>query len=125
MANTTRHLIRITGTTTAVDVATLFPIDTMTGRASPMEINRVKVKRASGAASANFTPKIYSTSGSAAGDITQEYVGANTGSAVLFDALNIGATCQSDDKGFLYLQINPNVGNTDTWSYMIECWRWS
>lgn len=122
MAFNSDRYARISGTTGAL---------TATGKATvsvapsslvpvPVQILRVKVKRATGAASATYTPRIYSLSTASAGDIQQEYSGTATASANLFDATNIQGWCQTDSAGLLYLQINPDVGGTDTWSYTID-----
>lgn len=74
-----------------------------------VEIVRVKLKRTLGAAAATFTPRIYSLSTAAAADIEQEYEGAASAAANLFDATGIQALCYTDALGRLYFQPNPNV----------------
>ena len=113
---------RLTGTTTAVSTTGKTTIQVVPGSTVPIpvQILRVKCKRATGAAAATFTPRIYSAFGASAGDITQEYAGTATAVATLFDATNILGWCQTDSSGNLYFQVNPNVGGTDTWSYVVD-----
>lgn len=73
---------------------------------------RLKIKWVSGTA-ANFTPYIFSKSGvTTAGDISQEYAGAATAVATLFDPQLADApvVMQADVYGKLYLMIGPDAG---------------
>jgi len=117
---TTRYA-RLSGTTSALTTTSRQAVRVADVRAPiPIEIRRLKVKRAAGAASATYTPRVYSDSAGTSGTISQEYSGTNTASAALFDATDICAYCMTDSSGYIYLQINPDVGGTDTWDYRID-----
>lgn len=70
-----------------------------------------RAKHAGGAA-ANFTPHIFSKSGvTTVGDIAQEYAGANTLVAALFDPdLTSPQVMVTDENGKVYLMLAPNAG---------------
>ena len=72
---------------------------------------RFRAKHAGGAA-ATFTPYIFSKSGvTTPKDIAQEYVGANTVVADLFDPdLTSPQVMVTDENGKLYLMLAPNAG---------------
>jgi hypothetical protein len=83
---------------------------------------RLKIKRVSGTA-ANFTPLITSKTGAASGSIDQEFLGAATPVATLFDP----STLQSapvpmvcDVNGNLYFTIQPDAGADNVFDYEIR-----
>ena len=112
---------RLSGTTSALTTTSRQAVRVADVRGPiPIEIRRIKVKRATGAASVTFLPRIYSDSAGTSGTISQEYSGTSTASTALFDATDVGAYCMTDANGYVYLQINPDVGGTDTWDYRID-----
>jgi len=83
---------------------------------------RFKIKHIAGGA-ASFTPLIFSESGvTAAGDISQEYAGASTLVANLFDPQLADApvVMQADVNGRLYLMIGPNAGADNQFEYALR-----
>jgi hypothetical protein len=105
------------GATTAITLQV-----TNQGRAK-VALCRIKIKRVSGAA-ANFTPLIFSKSGvTTAGDITQEYAGAVTAVATLFDPAEPQSgpiPMVTDENGRLYLIIGPDAGANNVFQYMLR-----
>lgn len=83
---------------------------------------RFKVKRVAGTA-ANFTPYIFSESGiTTAGSIAQEFAGANTLVATLFDP-GLGDApieMQCDVNGRLYVVLAPNAGSDNTFDICLR-----
>jgi hypothetical protein len=80
---------------------------------------RMKVKHIAGAA-ASFTPLIFSEAGvTTAGDISQEYAGASTLVADLFDPQLADApvVMQADASGKLYFLPGPNAGADNQFEY--------
>lgn len=80
---------------------------------------RMKVKRIAGTA-ANFTPYIFSEAGvTTAGDISQEYAGAATAVAALFDPQLADApvVMQCDANGKLYFMPGPDAGADNQFEY--------
>lgn len=83
---------------------------------------RFKIKHTAGTA-ANFTPYIFSESGvGTAGDISQEYAGAATAVATLFDPQLADApvVMQADENGKLYFFPGPDAGNDNTFEYALR-----
>lgn len=84
---------------------------------------RLKIKRVSGTA-ANFTPYIFSKAGvTTAGDISQEYAGAATAIATLFDPAepqSAPVPMMTDENGRLYLMIGPDAGADNVFYYMLR-----
>ena len=80
---------------------------------------RFKIKHIAGGA-ASFTPLIFSESGvTAAGDISQEYAGASTLVANLFDPQLADApvVMQADENGKLYFMPGPDAGSDNQFYY--------
>ena len=83
---------------------------------------RFKIKRIAGSA-ASFTPYIFSEAGvTTAGDISQEYAGASTLVADLFDPQLADApvVMQADEDGKLYLMLGPNAGADNQFEYALR-----
>jgi hypothetical protein len=82
---------------------------------------RVKVKRTAGTA-ANFTPRIFSASGvSTAGAIQQEYAGASTAVADLFDPqIPDNVVFWTDTSGKFYLIPGPDAGADNVFQYEVR-----
>lgn len=83
---------------------------------------RIKIKRVSGAA-ANFTPRIFSKAATTtAGDISEEYAGAATAVADLFDpsVSPLPVVMQADVNGKLYLVFAPDAGADNVFDYALR-----
>ena len=84
---------------------------------------RIKMKRVSGTA-LDFTPRIFSKAGvTAAGDISQEYAGATTVIADLFDPAtpqSAPVPMQTDELGNLYLLPGVLAGSTIVVDYCLR-----
>lgn len=83
---------------------------------------RFKLKYVSGAC-ANFTPYIFSKTGvTTAGDISQEYAGAATAVANLFDPQLADApvVMVADADGKLYLMVGPDAGADNVFYGMLR-----
>lgn len=83
---------------------------------------RFKIKHVGGSA-ASFTPYIFSESGvGTAGDISQEYAGASTLVADLFDPQLADApvVMQADANGKLYFFPGPNAGADNEFKYALR-----
>lgn len=83
---------------------------------------RFKIKRLAGSA-ASFTPYIFSKSGvGTAGNISQEYAGAATLVADLFDPQLADApvVMQTDVNGKLYFFPGPNAGADNQFAYALR-----
>lgn len=83
---------------------------------------RMKIKRVAGTG-ATFTPLIFSkVAVTTAGDIAQEYAGAATAVATLFDPQlgDAPVWMQTDATGALYLVIGPNAGADNTFDYLLR-----
>lgn len=99
-----------TNTDTAIRVA---------GSSTLVKIQRIKLKRVAGGA-ATFTPAVFSAASATLADITQEYLGANTAVAALFDATNIDGYCRTDIDGYIYLRPGSQGGSVDnTFDYQV------
>lgn len=83
-----------------------------------VKIQRIKIKWISGTA-ATFTPSMFSETGAALADIEQEYLGALTAVAAIFDATNIQGYCYTDLRGRLYLRPTPNAGADNIFKYQV------
>lgn len=80
---------------------------------------RMKIKRVAGTA-ANFTPYIFSKVGvTTPGDVSQEYAGASTAVATLFDPQLADAPVfmQADENGKLYFMPGPDAGADNQFDY--------
>lgn len=101
------------GTAVVLDVSTPF---------AKVGLVRIKVKHISGATAATFQPYIFSKVGvSTAGDIAQEYAGASTAVATLFDpGLAQPVWMQCDENGRLYLFPTPDAGLDNVFSYSLR-----
>ena len=112
-----RTRLTVTGTLTSYGAGTRLPIET-TGASSLVQVLRVKLQRTAGTA-ATFTPRIYSTSGGAAGTVAQQFVGSSTAVADLLDVAASGVFLDTDGGGKLYLEPGPNAGADNAFSYEI------
>ena len=112
-----RTRLTVTGTLTSYGAGTRLPIET-TGASSLVQVLRVKLQRTAGTA-ATFTPRIYSTSGGAAGTVAQQFVGSSTAVADLFDVVASGVIFDTDAGGKLYLEPGPNAGADNAFSYEV------
>lgn len=83
-----------------------------------VRIDRVRVRRNTGAAAANYTPRIDCKTGQSAGSVYQVFIGANTAAGTMYDATNINAYAYTDTLGRLYLYVEPSVDG-DTWEYEV------
>lgn len=108
-------------TSATVDAGTVFDIDF--GRPFvKVGLVRFKIKHLSGSA-ANFEPLIFSKSGvGTAGDIAQEYAGASTAVANLFDPQLADApvVMQADENGKLYFLPAPDAGADNEFAYALR-----
>ena len=87
---------------------------------------RFKVQRAAGAA-ATFTPYLFSEAGvTAAGNISQEYAGASTAVATLFDPQlgDAPVVMQCDHLGRIYMMLAPNAGSDNTFDYCLRFFKY-
>lgn len=108
-------------TSATVDAGTVFDINF--GRPFiKVGLVRFKIKHLSGSA-ANFEPLIFSKSGvGTAGDIAQEYAGASTAVANLFDPQLADApvVMQADENGKLYFFPGPDAGADNEFAYALR-----
>lgn len=112
-----RTRLTVTGTLTSYGAGTRLPIET-TGASSLVQVLRVKLQRTAGTA-ATFTPRVYSTSGGAAGTVAQQFVGSSTAVADLFDVVCSGVIFDTDGGGKLYLEPGPVAGSDNAFSYEV------
>ena len=112
-----RTRLTVTGTLTSYGAGTRLPIET-TGASSLVQVLRVKLQRTAGTA-ATFTPRVYSTSGGAAGTVAQQFVGSSTAVADLFDVVCSGVIFDTDSGGKLYLEPGPAAGADNAFSYEV------
>ena len=110
-------------TESSVAAATVVTLQVTNEGFAKVLLCRIKVKRTAGTA-ANFTPRIFSKSGvTTAGDISQEYAGAATAVADLFDPSepqSAPVPMVTDANGRLYLALNPDAGADNTFQYMLR-----
>lgn len=87
-----------------------------------VKLSRFKVKWVSGTGTATFTPYLFSKSGvTTAGDIAQEYAGAATAVATLFDPdVTSETVIQADANGKLYLRFAPDAGSDNVFQYALR-----
>jgi hypothetical protein len=112
-----RTRLTVTGTLTSYGAGTRLPIET-TGASSLVQVLRVKLQRTAGTA-ATFTPRVFSTSGGAAGTVAQQFVGSSTAVADLFDVVCSGVVFDSDGGGKFYLEPGPAAGADNAFSYEV------
>lgn len=92
-------------------------LDFGVARVVKVEMVRLKVKRTAGTA-ANFQPFITNTAGvTSSGGIDQEFLGASTAVATLFDPSVSGGFMETDANGKLYLLLVPDAGADNTFRY--------
>lgn len=107
--------------TEAVDPATVVVLDVATPFAK-VGLVRFKMKYVSGTG-VNFTPLIFSKAGvTTSGDIAQEYEGAATVNADLFDPQLADAPVwmQCDEHGRLYMLPVPDDGSDNLYDYCLR-----
>jgi hypothetical protein len=121
-AVTSNRLVEFTGRSPALGAATEIILDFGKGPypAKRATIQRVHLVRISGAA-ANYTPRIVSATGAAAGSIDQEFASTILAVGVPLDATNIQGYCSTDALGNLYLVIAPDAGADNVFDYRIWC----
>lgn len=112
-----RIRLTVTGTLTSYGAGTRLPIET-TGASSLVQVLRIKIQRTAGTA-ATFTPRIFSTSGGAAGTVAQQFVGSSTAVADLFDVACTGVVFDTDAGGKLYLEPGPVAGADNNFAYEV------
>jgi hypothetical protein len=83
-----------------------------------VKIQRIKLESISGTA-ANYTPAMFSAASGVLAEIEQEYLGAATAVAVLFDATDIQGYCYTDTRGRLYLRPTPDAGADNVFDYAV------
>jgi hypothetical protein len=110
-------------TATNVGAATVVTLQLSNEGFAKVALARVKAKHTAGTA-ANFTLRIFSKSGvTTAGDISQEYAGASTAVATLFDPSepqSAPVPMVTDANGRLYLMFTPDAGADNTFQYMLR-----
>lgn len=112
-----RTRLTVTGTLTSYGAGTRLAIET-TGESTLVQVLRVKLQRTAGTA-ATFTPRVFSTSGGAAGAVAQQFVGSSTAVADLFDVVCTGVLFDTDAGGKFYLEPGPVAGADNAFSYEV------
>lgn len=108
----------------AVGAATVVELQVASSGRTKVGLCRIKVKWISGTGTATFTPRIFSKSGvTTSGDINQEYAGAATAVATLFDPAEPQSgpvPMVTDENGKLYLLLAPDAGADNVFRYMLR-----
>lgn len=109
---------------TAIGAATVVTLQVATGGRTKVGLCRCKIKWISGTGTATFTPRIFSKTGvTTSGDIHQEYAGAATAVATLFDPSEPQSgpvPMVTDELGRLYLLLAPDAGADNVFRYMLR-----
>lgn len=111
-------------TASAIGAATVVELQVATSGRTKVGLCRCKIKWISGTGTATFTPRIFSKTGVVtAGDINQEYAGAATAVATLFDPSEPQSgpvPMVTDENGKLYLLLAPDAGADNVFRYMLR-----
>lgn len=123
MTPTLRPFVRLTSTApVAGNAEAVLQLSTPQGAGSRRFVLRgVKVKRASGVSATNIQPRVYSTSGAPADDLSEVWrAGASTAPGTLVNAAPLEHPAWADENGRLYLSIDGDPGDTFNFEVYFE-----